>query len=106
MPAVEVAGDPALVVEEAPVEMEVTYTFTWAPVKKRPQHTRPETTQPVGKRPEGQRRDKGKGKPGQRGPKGGKYHVSKPVVSRPERIEKPIDPDNPFAALMALKGKT
>jgi ATP-dependent RNA helicase SUPV3L1/SUV3 len=106
VPAVEVAGDPALVVEEAPVEMEVTYTFTWAPVKKRPQHTRPETTQPVGKRPEGQRRDKGKDKPGQRGPKGGKYHVSKPVVSRPERIEKPIDPDNPFAALMALKGKT
>lgn len=102
----EVAEGTAPVAEAVPVEMEVTYTFTWAPVKNRPQHTRPDTAQPAGKRPEGQRRDKGKGKQGQRGAKSGKAHTAKPVAARPERVEKPIDPDNPFAALMALKGKT
>ena len=29
----------------------------------------------------------------------------KSFEARPPRAEKPIDPDNPFAALLALKGK-
>ena len=29
----------------------------------------------------------------------------KAFEARPPRVEKPIDPDNPFAALLALKGK-
>jgi ATP-dependent RNA helicase SUPV3L1/SUV3 len=42
------------------------------------------------------------------GRKGGKpEREDKPrkFEARPPRPEKPIDPDNPFAALMALKGK-
>ena len=35
--------------------------------------------------------------------KGGKRPEKPAVQSRPPRPEKPIDPDNPFAALMALK---
>jgi ATP-dependent RNA helicase SUPV3L1/SUV3 len=65
-----------------------------------------------GDRPQGERRH---GKPeGERGPrkegqaKGGKPgrdDRQKSFEARPPRAEKPIDPDNPFAALMALKGK-
>ncbi|QPH53430.1 helicase-related protein [Pontivivens ytuae] len=88
--------------EAAEDEIEVFYTFTWAP--------RPRGNQNRGPRREGQGkgdRPQGKGgkprgkKPG--GPKGG----GKPQVhsARPPRKEKAIDPDNPFAALMALKDK-
>ncbi len=72
---------------------------------------------PQGERPQGERRDRkdggerrdfggkggqgkgGKGKPERRndGPKN--------FEARPPKKERPIDPDNPFAALMALKGK-
>lgn len=105
-----------------PTEMETYYTFTWAP---KPRFQRPERTarpqgekreRPKGDRPQGdrsqgdrgtERRDAGKGgKP--QGRKGGKpERDDKPrkFEARPPRPEKPVDPDNPFAALLALKGK-
>tara|TARA_R110002094_G_scaffold104199_1_gene103539 strand:- start:282 stop:647 length:366 start_codon:yes stop_codon:yes gene_type:complete len=55
-------------------------------------------------RPEGGYKGKGKGgKPGGKGDRG----APKPqkFESHPPRPEKKIDPDNPFAALAALKGK-
>jgi ATP-dependent RNA helicase SUPV3L1/SUV3 len=42
-------------------------------------------------------------KAGKGGPKSGGAKV---YEARPPRKEKPIDPDNPFAALMALKDKS
>ncbi len=150
-------------VQAAPPEMEVFYTFTWAPKPRfvrperparpeRPERkegeaaiARPQGDRPArGPRPEGDKRDRSKdrrpakadgakpegvtvdgtktegAKPeGERrrdhGPKGGKpfdknRERERPKQSytfeaRPPRVEKPIDPDNPFAALMALKGK-
>ena len=150
-------------VQAAPPEMEVFYTFTWAPKPRfvrperparpeRPERkegeaatARPQGDRPArGPRPEGDKRDRSKdrrpakadgakpegvtvdgtkpegAKPeGERrrdhGPKGGKpfeknRERERPKQSytfeaRPPRAEKPIDPDNPFAALMALKGK-
>ena len=66
-------------------------------------------------RPEGERRQ-GKpegGKPRDDRKGGGKFdrnkergdNKPKSFEARPPRAEKPIDPDNPFAALLALKGK-
>ena len=43
------------------------------------------------------------GDAGNRKPGGGPKREEQPVQARPPRAEKPIDPDNPFAALMALK---
>jgi ATP-dependent RNA helicase SUPV3L1/SUV3 len=103
--------------------MEVLYTFTWAP---KPRHQRPERNaergprperkegdrprgdrpkregqgdRPQGDRPKGERRDHGKGGKPPRDDR------QKSFEARPPRAEKPIDPDNPFAALLALKGK-
>lgn len=61
-----------------------------------------------GGKPEGQHGDHRKGgkhggKPG--GKHGGKDQGPRNFEARPPRPEKPIDPDNPFAALLALKGK-
>jgi ATP-dependent RNA helicase SUPV3L1/SUV3 len=108
---------------EAAPEMEVFYTFTWAP---KPRHQRPERNaergprperkegdrprgdrpkregqgdRPQGDRPKGERRDHGKGGKPPRDDR------QKSFEARPPRAEKPIDPDNPFAALLALKGK-
>ena len=157
---------------EAPPEMEVFYTFTWAP-KPRERPARPERAPRAdrGPRPDrGPRRDavaapavpavegeaaapapeaprpprhdrrpdrpkdgEGRregyqGKPKEGGKPGGRpYEGSKPrhegkgdrpdrgprkddgkgktYEARPPRVEKPIDPDNPFAALLALKAK-
>ena len=120
--------------EATPVEMEVFYTFTWAP---KPRFQRPERgNRPAqgdrqgrgerpqgesrgerpkregsGDRPQGERREGGKPKGG----KGGKperrdgakpQQGAKSYESRPTRPEKPIDPDNPFAVLAALKAKS
>ena len=41
-----------------------------------------------------------------RGGKDGGQTQNKPYEARPPRYEKPIDPDNPFAVLMALRNKT
>ncbi len=84
---------------EAP-EIEVFYTFTWAP-RRAPRSDRPRGQKP-GQRAEGgkPRRDdkrgakgKGKGKP-----QGGDRQKS--FEARPARKDK-IDPDNPFAAALA-----
>jgi ATP-dependent RNA helicase SUPV3L1/SUV3 len=56
----------------------------------------------------GKGQDRG-GKPNDRGDRGGKdkpQSQNKPFEARPPRYEKPIDPDNPFAVLMALRNKT
>jgi ATP-dependent RNA helicase SUPV3L1/SUV3 len=102
--AVEVAAEEVAPVEEAPaaeapveaadVEMEVFYTFRWVP-KKRP------ADQGRAQRPPSKGGAKGKGKKPQGGNKP-KVHSSKPKPAK----DKPVDPDNPFAALMALKGKS
>ncbi|MGH1466213.1 MAG: helicase-related protein [Cognatishimia sp.] len=87
-------------------EVEVFYTFTWGGRANRQNNRRggqqgarrdgnAGQSKPGGK-PRGKPR--GKGKPGQDGAK--KYSA------RPPKKEKPIDPDNPFAAaLMGLKTK-
>ncbi|MBC2833907.1 helicase-related protein [Paragemmobacter straminiformis] len=86
---------------------------------------------PKGERPQGERRDRGGerggegkgggykgnkpkgGKPGDRGDRGGdrgerggKPQGAKSFEARPPRAEKPIDPDNPFAVLAALKNRS
>ena len=86
-----------------------------------PQGERPQGDRPRNDRPKGDRRDrkdgdgakggKPKGKfAGKRDDRHGDKHGERPqgaktYESRPPRPEKPIDPDNPFAALLALKGK-
>ena len=115
--------------EAAPVEMEVFYTFTWAPKprfqrpergNRPPQGERPKREgaggdrprrEGGGDRPQGERREGGKPKGGGKGGKperrdGGKPQGAKTYESRPPRAEKPIDPDNPFAVLAALKAKS
>jgi ATP-dependent RNA helicase SUPV3L1/SUV3 len=152
--------------EAAASEMEVFYTFTWAPKPRfqRPERAprpegaaargprkegdapqgerkprgdrsgdrgadrgpRQEGDAPQGDRPQGERRHgkpqsersgdragKPQGDRGDRGDRGGDRKGGKPnrddrqksFEARPPRVEKPVDPDNPFAALMALKGK-
>ena len=83
---------------EAPAaaEMEVFYTFAWAPKRSpRSQNAGPQGNRPQGDKP--QRRGPPKGK------KGGKPQGNKPqsFSARPARKEKAIDPDNPFAAALA-----
>ncbi|MGQ0610702.1 MAG: helicase-related protein [Paracoccaceae bacterium] len=96
-----------------------------APVERAPRPPRPEgEARERGKdrrpdRKDGPKPDRGAAQDGAKrrdhGPKGGK-HDGKPrehdraprpqqIEARPPRAEKPIDPDNPFAVLMALKGK-
>jgi ATP-dependent RNA helicase SUPV3L1/SUV3 len=71
-----------------PVEMEVFYTFAWAP--KRPA-SRPQSDKP-------QRKGPPKGK---RGAKPSQGNKTQSFSARPPKKEKPIDPDNPFAAALA-----
>jgi ATP-dependent RNA helicase SUPV3L1/SUV3 len=101
-------------------EMETFYTFVWRP-KPRERAPRPDRTRPEGQprrdgadargKPGGERRGKPGGKPGgeRRGKPKGKRDEhqggGKSFEARPPRREKPIDPDNPFAVLAALKGK-
>ncbi|WP_299848410.1 helicase-related protein [uncultured Roseovarius sp.] len=83
---------------DAAPEVEVFYTFSWAPKPRgnRPQHDR----KPRGK---GQ---PGKGKPGKGKPRGGQDNKAKSYSAKPQKKDR-IDPDNPFAAaLMGLKDKT
>ncbi len=76
-------------------EMEVFYTFAWAP-KRSP---RSQNNGPQGDKPQRRGPPKGKGA----GKKGGKPQGNKPqsFSARPARKEKAIDPDNPFAAALA-----
>ncbi|MDX5351161.1 MAG: hypothetical protein LPJ95_10740, partial [Paracoccaceae bacterium] len=126
------APEPAPEPEAAP-EMEVFYTFTWAPKPRfqrperggerggeraprperkegegRPRGDRPKGDRPQGDRPQGDRprHDRPKGdRPHGKGGKPPRDDRQKSFEARPPRAEKPIDPDNPFAALLALKGK-
>jgi ATP-dependent RNA helicase SUPV3L1/SUV3 len=110
--------------------MEVFFTFTWAPNRgaRRGQGTprreargtdaprgdrggRPARGDRSGSSGSGEQADRPRGKGGK--PKGkGKPHEKrdgggKSFEARPPRKEKPIDPDNPFAAaLMGLRDKT
>ncbi|MFT7136582.1 MAG: ATP-dependent RNA helicase SUPV3L1/SUV3, partial [Akkermansiaceae bacterium] len=86
----------------AGAETEVFYVFTWGRAPRANQGAR---------RGGGNERPQGKGKPGPRGKKGGQRgdkggNKSQNFSARPPKAEKPIDPDNPFAAaLMGLKNK-
>jgi ATP-dependent RNA helicase SUPV3L1/SUV3 len=129
VPAAEVADVAAEVApaaeaaEPAVVETEIFYTFTWAPRPRGGENRAPRRDRAAegGERPAGDRKPrgegqnrgprpeggfKGKGKGGKPGAKGDRG-APKPqkFESRPPRPEKKIDPDNPFAALAALKGK-
>ena len=80
------------------------------PQGDRPQGERPQGDRPKGDRPQGDRPrgDRPKGDRPKGDYKGGKpQRDEKKIIyeARPPRAEKPIDPDNPFAALLALKGK-
>ena len=75
-----------------PAEIEVFYTFTWAPPRRAPAGK----DQPRNKKPQ-------RGKPPQKDKSRGDQKKTAKFVAKPK--EKPIDPDNPFAALMALKSK-
>ncbi|WP_068112411.1 helicase-related protein [Tropicimonas marinistellae] len=106
----ETAADPDSAEPEP--EIEVFYTFTWAPRRQGGGRPRREhgKSNGGGERTGG----KGRGKPGKggkrpprhegKGGKGGKSHGAKTYQARPPKKEKPIDPDNPFAA--ALMGLT
>ncbi|MBN2906800.1 MAG: disulfide oxidoreductase [Rhodobacteraceae bacterium] len=84
--------------ETAP-EMEVFYTFTWAPRRKPAGRPRGERPQAKGGKPKGKGRQGGK-------PAGPRADKPREFEARPPRKEKQIDPDNPFAAaLMGLKTK-
>jgi ATP-dependent RNA helicase SUPV3L1/SUV3 len=64
----------------------------------KPRGDKPRGDKPRGDRPQGEGYQ-GKGKPDARNDR------QKTFEARPPRPERPIDPDNPFAVLMALKGK-
>jgi ATP-dependent RNA helicase SUPV3L1/SUV3 len=94
--------------EDAP-EMEVFYTFTWGgrAITTR-QGGRPQQTQSDKQRgndkPRSNDKPRGKGKP--KGKPGAGRDNNKPQSFQAKpRQEKAIDPDNPFAALAALKTK-
>lgn len=113
--------------ESDPVPMERFYTFVWAPKPRAPRPT-PQRSAPEGKAkaarpPSRNQSDKARGPSGKKGAAGGKASPEgrqslekksgganksgrgRGGEGKPARYEKPIDPDNPFAALMALKGK-
>jgi ATP-dependent RNA helicase SUPV3L1/SUV3 len=68
---------------------------------------KPRGDRPAGAKPEGGRGPRPEGGFKGKGKKGGKPPQNSPqkYESRPARPEKKIDPDSPFAALAALKGK-
>ena len=87
--------------EAAAPENEVFYTFTWGrKPKQRDNAPRRRDAKGDGQKPRGKGKPKG-GKPGR-----SDQNKAKSFQARPEKKERPIDPDNPFAAaLMGLKGK-
>ena len=95
---------------EAP-EIEVFYTFTWAPrgrgrVERPAQGARPERSERGARDKPGKRGDRPKGgKPGKGKPREAREERAKTFSARPEKKDR-IDPDNPFAAaLMGLRTK-
>jgi len=80
---------------EQPVEMEVFYTFTWG--ARRPERIADaprKNAKPRGK-PQNDKGAKGKGGKGPR-----RDTKAETFQARPPKHEKPIDPDNPFAAAL------
>jgi ATP-dependent RNA helicase SUPV3L1/SUV3 len=102
----EAAAPDATASEAAEPEMDVYFTFTWGGNRGARQQNRgggkPRRDGAGGK---GRHAGKPGGKPG--GKSGGKprQDKAKSFQARPPKKEKAIDPDNPFAALMALKEK-
>jgi len=101
-------------IPEAAPEAEVFFTFTWGGFARKRENRRPQSDsqrenqrdKPRGK-PQGKPQGKGKrppkGKPQGQGQGQGQ---GKSFTARPPKKEKPIDPDNPFAAaLMGFKDK-
>ncbi|THH36263.1 disulfide oxidoreductase [Aliishimia ponticola] len=88
-------------------EIEVFYTFTWGGRgnnRQRGGGRRPQGQENSGK-PRGGKKPprKAGGKPGGRDGGKGKPQGGRSFEARPPKKDKPIDPDNPFAALAALK---
>jgi ATP-dependent RNA helicase SUPV3L1/SUV3 len=97
IPEGEPAADGAKA-EEA-LEMEVFYSFAWAPKRNpRPQGDKPQRKGAPAGRNDGGKKGGGKkgGKPGQ-----GRRDKAQSFQARPPKKEKAIDPDNPFAAALA-----
>jgi ATP-dependent RNA helicase SUPV3L1/SUV3 len=87
-PLVPMERTEGAIAEEAGPEMEVFYTFRWVP-KKRP------SDQGRSQRPQAKVKKL---------PRGSKPKLHTPKLAPTK--DKKLDPDNPFAALMALKGKS
>jgi ATP-dependent RNA helicase SUPV3L1/SUV3 len=91
--------------EMAEPEMEVFFTFTWGRNRQGGSNRRGQGQ--GGERNQGKPRNAGKSRSGGKpqGRKGGKpqNQGGKTFSARPPKKEKAIDPDNPFAALLALK---
>ncbi len=82
-------------------ETEVFYTFTWG---RKPPNQQGRRQGGGARGDRGKGGAKGGGKPQGKGRgKGGKPSGPKTFEARPPKKDKPIDPDNPFAALAALK---
>jgi ATP-dependent RNA helicase SUPV3L1/SUV3 len=99
---------------QAEPELEVFYTFTWAPKRRggggprrgdgqagRPERSKSARPGKPGGKPHG----KGKGKGG-KPPEGGRKDGPRTYSARPDRPGKKVDPDSPFAVLAALKDKS
>ncbi len=91
-------------------EMEVFYTFTWGGNRGGNRNAGRGPRREGGERPQGKKgggKPQGKkgGKPRRDGGRDGGGNQPKTFSARPPKKEKAIDPDNPFAALMALKDK-
>ena len=90
------APETAAAAEEA--ELETFYTFTWGGNRGGNRGPRRQ-----GKKGGGKPQGKGRREGGRDGGKG--KNAPKNFSARPPKKEKAVDPDNPFAALMALKEK-
>ena len=81
--------------EAAPVEMEVYYTFAWGAKRVDRSADGPRKGQKPRGKPKQDRGAKGKG-----GKSGGNSGKAERFEARPPKRDKPIDPDNPFAAAL------
>jgi ATP-dependent RNA helicase SUPV3L1/SUV3 len=80
------------------------------PDRRPDRQDRPDRNRPKGGKPQGERSTEGRGerpqhgKPTDKGPR--REDRAKSFEARPPRRETPIDPDNPFAVLAALRDRT
>ena len=108
-----VSAQPAEVVaaEAAPAAPAVEGEARPPRADRRPdRQDRPDRNRPKGGKPQGERSGEGRGerpqhgKPGDKAPR--REERAKNFEARPPRRETPIDPDNPFAVLAALRDRT